>query len=96
MHPHINKEPVNTKPIKASTRTKAQLPFRMLKFQIGFRKVIYKDLSNNDNKLTVLFARGNILGVDQIIRPVLGVIHFDNIRWSFFKLHLMLSMQPKN
>ncbi|MBU1293472.1 MAG: IS5/IS1182 family transposase, partial [Gammaproteobacteria bacterium] len=58
--------------IKASIRAKVEHPFRILKCQFGFRKVVYKGLSKNDNKLAVLFALGNILRVDQMIRSARG------------------------
>ncbi|RNF46978.1 IS5/IS1182 family transposase, partial [Marinomonas hwangdonensis] len=71
-HPRINKKPINTEYIKASIRAKVEHPFRILKCQFGFRKVVYKGLSKNDNKLAVLFALGNILRVDQMIRSARG------------------------
>lgn len=71
-HPRINKIPINTEYIKASIRAKVEHPFRILKCQFGFRKVVYKGLSKNDNKLAVLFALGNILRVDQMIRSARG------------------------
>jgi len=71
-HPRINKLPINTEYIKASIRAKVEHPFRILKCQFGFRKVVYKGLSKNDNKLAVLFALGNILRVDQMIRSARG------------------------
>jgi len=44
----------------------------MLKCQFGFRKAVCKGLSKNDNKLAVLFALGNLLRVDQMIRSARG------------------------
>jgi transposase, IS5 family len=58
--PRINKNPIRTEYLKARIRAKVEHPFRILKCQSGFRKVVYKGLSKNDNKLAVLIrsARG--------------------------------------
>ncbi len=71
-HPRINKQLIRTEYLKASIRAKVEHPFRILKCQFGFRKVVYKGLSKNDNKLAVLFALGNLLRVDQMIRSSQG------------------------
>lgn len=71
-HPRINKQLIRTEYLKASIRAKVEHPFRILKCQFGFRKAVYKGLSKNDNKLAVLFALGNLLRVDQLIRSVRG------------------------
>jgi IS5 family transposase len=67
-HPRINKQPINTEYVKASIRAKVEHPFRLLKCQFGFKKVVYKGLSKNDNKLAVLFALGNLARIEQMIR----------------------------
>jgi len=71
-HPRLNKQLIGTEYLKASIRAKVEHPFRMLKCQFGFRKAVYKGLSKNDNKLAVLFALGNLLRVDQMIRSARG------------------------
>ena len=71
-HPRINNQPIRTEYLKASIRAKVEHPVRILKCQFGFRKAIYKGLSKNDNKLAVLFALGNLLRVDQMIRSSQG------------------------
>ena len=67
-HPRKNKQSIRREYLKASIRAKVEHPFRILKCQFGFRKVVYKGLTKNDNKLAVLFALGNLLRVDQMIR----------------------------
>lgn len=52
-YPSINKNLINTEYIKASIRAKVEHLFLILKCQFGFRKAVYKELSNNDNKLAV-------------------------------------------
>lgn len=72
-HPRINKQSLRREYLKASIRAKVEHPFRILKCQFGFRKAVYKGLSKNDNKLlAVLFALGNLLRVDQMIRSAQG------------------------
>ncbi|TPE45102.1 IS5 family transposase, partial [Maribrevibacterium harenarium] len=71
-HPRLNKQLIRTEYLKASIRAKVEHPFRILKCQFGFRKVVYKGLSKNDTKLAVLFALGNLLRVDQMIRFARG------------------------
>lgn len=70
--PHINKQLIRTEYLKASIRAKVEHPFKILKCQFGFRKVIYKGLSKNDSKLPALFALRNLLRVDQMIRSKKG------------------------
>ena len=71
-HPRLNKQLIRTEYLKASIRAKVEHPFRILKCQFGFRKVVYKGRSKNDNKLAVLFALGNLLRVDLMIRSARG------------------------
>ena len=71
-HPRINKQPIRTEYIKASIRAKVEHPFRIIKRQFGFRKVIYRGLAKNDNKLAMLFALANVFRVDQMIRAARG------------------------
>ncbi|CUB06990.1 hypothetical protein Ga0061065_12813, partial [Marinomonas fungiae] len=66
------KQMIRTEYLKASIRAKVEHPFRILKCQFGFRKAIYRGLPKNDNKLAVLFALGNLLRVDQMIRSARG------------------------
>lgn len=42
--PRISKHPIRTECIKASIRAKVEHPFRIIKRQFGFRKVIYRGL----------------------------------------------------
>ena len=63
-HPRINKQPIQTEYIKASIRAKVEHPFRVIKRQFGFRKVIYRGLEKNDNKLAILFALANVFRID--------------------------------
>jgi IS5 family transposase len=70
--PRINKIPIRTEYIKASIRAKVEHPFRIIKRQFGFRKVIYRGLAKNDNKLAMLFALANVFKIDQMIRTARG------------------------
>lgn len=45
---------------KGSVRSKVEHAFRIIKQQFGFRKVRYKGLAKNDNKLQVMFALANL------------------------------------
>jgi len=60
------------KDIKASIRAKVEHPFPIIKRQFGFRKVIYRGLEKNDNKLSMLFALANVFKIDQMIRAARG------------------------
>ncbi|WP_236037353.1 IS5 family transposase [Marinomonas vulgaris] len=64
-HPRINKLPIRTEYIKASIRAKVEHPFRIIKRQFGFRKIVYRGLEKNDNKLAMLFALANVFRIDQ-------------------------------
>ena len=66
--PRINKKPINAEDVKVSNRAKVEPPFRWLKCQLGFKKMVYEGLSKNDNKLAVLFALGNLARIEQMIR----------------------------
>jgi IS5 family transposase len=71
-HPRKNKQPIRTEYIKASIRAKVEHPFRIIKCQFGFRKVVYRGLKKNDNKLAMLFALANVFRIDQMIRAARG------------------------
>lgn len=71
-HPRINKLPIRTEYIKASIRAKVEHPLRIIKRQFGFRKVVYRGLKKNDNKLAMLFALANVFRIDQMIRAARG------------------------
>ncbi|WP_338086343.1 transposase [Marinomonas algarum] len=68
----LNKQPIRTEYLKASIQAKVEHPFRIIKRQFGFRKVIYRGLAKNDNKLAMLFALANVARVDQMIRAARG------------------------
>tara|TARA_R110001606_G_scaffold161436_2_gene305354 strand:- start:17013 stop:17288 length:276 start_codon:yes stop_codon:yes gene_type:complete len=67
-----NKQPIRTEYIKASIREKVEHPFRIIKRQFGFRKIVYRGLEKNDNKLAMMFALSNVFRVDQMIRAARG------------------------
>lgn len=46
--------------IKASIRAKVEHPFRVIKCQIGHRKVRYRGLANITSQLLVMFALSNL------------------------------------
>jgi IS5 family transposase len=45
---------------KSSVRCKVEWPFRTVKCQFDFRKVVYRGLRKNGNRLYALFASGNL------------------------------------
>jgi IS5 family transposase len=45
---------------KAHFRAKVEHPFRIIKCQLGFRKVFYRGIRKNDLKLKMLFALANL------------------------------------
>ena len=45
---------------KASVRCKVEHAFRIIKCQFGFRKVVYKGLRKNENRLYAIFACANL------------------------------------
>jgi len=45
---------------KSSVRCKVEHAFRIIKQQFGFRKVPYRGLAKNENRLYVLFASANL------------------------------------
>lgn len=59
---------LKTEYFKASIRTKAEHPFRMIKCQFSFVKTRYSGQMKNDSKLAMLFALANIMRVDKILR----------------------------
>jgi IS5 family transposase len=71
-HPRKNKQPIQTEYIKASIQAKVEHSFKIIKCQFGFRKVMYRGLAKNDNKLSMLFALANVFRVDQMIRAARG------------------------
>jgi IS5 family transposase len=46
---------------KSSVRSKVEHPFRIVKVLFGYRKVVYRGLSKNLNRLHVLFGSANLL-----------------------------------
>jgi IS5 family transposase len=46
---------------KSSIRSKVEHPFRIVKVLFGYRKVVYRGLSKNLNRLQVLFGSANLL-----------------------------------
>jgi transposase, IS5 family len=56
---------------KAHFRAKVEHPFRIIKYQFGFRKVFYRGIRKNDLKLKLLFALANLWMVrERIPDPV--------------------------
>lgn len=45
---------------KSSVRCKVEHPFRFIKVQCGFQKIVYRGLAKNLNRLQVLFASSNL------------------------------------
>ncbi len=45
---------------KSSVRCKVEHAFRIIKCQFGFRKVVYKGLMKNENRLYAMFACANL------------------------------------
>jgi len=46
---------------KSSVRSKVEHPFRIVKMLFGYKKVVYRGLSKNLNRLQVLFGSANLL-----------------------------------
>ena len=46
---------------KSSVRSKVEHPFRIVKMLFGYKKVVYRGLSKNLNRLYVLFGSANLL-----------------------------------
>jgi IS5 family transposase len=46
--------------LKAQTRAKVELPFRVIKRQFGYVKVCFRGLMKNTDQLTTLFALSNL------------------------------------
>jgi IS5 family transposase len=46
---------------KPSVRSKVEHPFRIVKVLFGYRKVVYRGLKKNLNRLHMLFGSGNLL-----------------------------------
>jgi IS5 family transposase len=46
---------------KSSVRSKVEHPFRIVKVLFGYRKIVYRGLSKNLNRLRVLFGSANLL-----------------------------------
>lgn len=60
---------------KSAVRCKVEHAFKIIKDTFGFRKVRYKGIAKNLNKLNVLFACANLLMVKRVqndFRPVKG------------------------
>ena len=45
---------------KSSVRCKVELAFRIIKCQFGYRKVVYRGLKKNENRLYAMFACANL------------------------------------
>ena len=68
-HPRKNKTAINIEYMKASIRAKVEHPFRIIKRQFGFVKLlIQRRFMKNDNQLAMLFTLANLFRVDQMIR----------------------------
>tara|TARA_R110001606_G_scaffold161436_2_gene305344 strand:+ start:2557 stop:2844 length:288 start_codon:yes stop_codon:yes gene_type:complete len=78
-HPRINMQPIRTKYIKASIKAKVEHPFRVIKRQFGFRKIIYRGLEKNDNKLAMLSALANVFRINQMIRAAKAIIRLNEL-----------------
>lgn len=60
---------------KSAVRCKVEHAFKIIKDTFNFRKVRYKGIAKNFNKLNVLFACANLLMVKRVkkdFRPVMG------------------------
>jgi len=62
-----NKQRIKTEYTEVCIEQKSDPPFRIIKYQFGFRKAIYREFAKNDSKLEVLFALANVFRVDQMI-----------------------------
>lgn len=65
-HPRRNKQALHNEYVKASIRAKVEHPFRILKCQSGFRKTRLRGLKKNHNRLSMLFAMGNLVRAAQL------------------------------
>ena len=65
-HPHRHKQALHDEYVKASIRAKVEHPFRILKCQFGFRKTRLRGLAKNHNRLSMLFAMGNLFRAAQL------------------------------
>ncbi|EPL4466671.1 IS5 family transposase [Proteus mirabilis] len=65
-HPRRHKQSLHDEYVKASIRAKVEHPFRILKCQFGFRKTRLRGLMKNHNRLSMLFAMGNLLRAAQL------------------------------
>lgn len=65
LHPRRHKQALHDEYVKASIRAKVH-PFRILKCQFGFRKTRLRGLMKNHNRLSMLFAMGNLLRAAQL------------------------------
>ena len=48
---------------KSSVRSKVDNPFRIVKCLFGYRKVAYRELAKNENRLFALFASANLYAI---------------------------------
>ncbi|WP_143698891.1 transposase, partial [Xanthomonas oryzae] len=60
------------KPFKASVRAKVELPFRVIKRQFGYTKVLYRGLAKNPAQVQTLFALSNLWMVRRHLLPARG------------------------
>lgn len=65
-NPRRHKQTLHDEYVKASIRAKVEHPFRILKCQFGFRKTRLRGLLKNHNRLSMLFAMGNLLRAAQL------------------------------
>ncbi|EPJ0731106.1 IS5 family transposase [Morganella morganii] len=65
-HPRRHKQALHDEYVKASIRAKVEHPFRILKCQFGFSKTRLRGLLKNHNRLSMLFAMGNLLRASQL------------------------------
>ncbi|WP_437891943.1 transposase, partial [Phytobacter sp. V91] len=65
-HPRRNKQALHDEFVKASIRAKVEHAFRILKCQFGFRKTRLRGLKKNHNRLSMLFAMGNLVRAAQL------------------------------
>lgn len=65
-HPRRHKQTLHDEYVKAIIRAKVEHPFKILKCQFGFSKTRLRGLLKNHNRLSMLFAMGNLLRASQL------------------------------
>jgi IS5 family transposase len=67
--PRENKKAIRLEYMKPSKRVFVEpAPFRIIKYQFGFKKARYRGLENNDNQSAVSFALSNMVKLTQLIK----------------------------